>query len=197
MYSFLFDFSHPTIGFLIIASYNLLKCKLNFWFLVQQKNPEAITSTFARKAEPTAHQHPLLKDLQQRFETTKQIAVPKTRDWASLFPGSRIPQLVPVLGAHLNLWTWSIRNSRGGQYRMLPTPPECSLPLNFLQKVKVPGCSWVHLTLCSFGGSSRSWSLGGRKTDNSYLLQKCQNESTEDNFSHFVSVGFLCPNRSC
>lgn len=113
MYTLLFDFSHPTIVFLIIASYNLLKCKLNFWFLVQQKNPEAITSTFARKAEPTAHQHPLLKDLQQRFETTKQIAVPKTRDWASLFPGSRIPQPMPVWGAHLNLWAWSIRNSGG------------------------------------------------------------------------------------
>lgn len=128
MYTLLFDFSHPTIVFLIIASYNLLKCKLNFWFLVQQKNPEAITSTFARKAEPTAHQHPLLKDLQQRFETTKQIAVPKTRDWASLFPGSRIPQLMPVLGAHLNLWAWSIRNSGGGGVSTGRSPDLQSVP---------------------------------------------------------------------
>lgn len=144
------------------------------------------------------HEHPSLKDLHQRFETTKQIAAPKTRDQASLFPGSRIPQLMPVWRAHLNLWAWSIRNSEGGgRYRMLPTPPECFLPLNFQQKEKVPGCSSVHLPPCSIGGSGRSWSLGGRKTDNSYLLQKCQNKSTENNFSHSVSVGFLCPNRSC
>lgn len=185
-------FFTPPLIFLIITSYNLLKYKLNFWFLVQQKNSEAITSNFARKAEPSMHQHPFLEDLHQRFETTKQIAAPKTRDGASLFASSRIPQLMPVWKAYLNLWAWSIRNYEGGGAvqdapHTFKVFPASELP------AEGEG-TWLQLSPPNTvfrWRKCRSWSLGGRKTDNSYLLQKCQNESTGNNFSHSVSVGFL------